>query len=55
MASEFCFSLNNTQGKARTGQFVTPHGTVQTPAFMPVATQATVKTLTPDDVVDIGA
>ncbi|MDI6788985.1 MAG: tRNA guanosine(34) transglycosylase Tgt [Planctomycetota bacterium] len=33
--------------KARVGEFITPHGTFQTPAFMPVATNATVKTLSP--------
>lgn len=33
----------------------TPHGTVQTPAFMPVATKATVKALSPQDIRDAGA
>lgn len=50
MAREFSFRLENTDGYARAGQFTTPHGRVNTPAFMPVATQATVKTLTPEDV-----
>ncbi|MEC9309656.1 MAG: tRNA guanosine(34) transglycosylase Tgt [Chloroflexota bacterium] len=50
MAREFSFRLENTDGYARAGQFTTPHGRVHTPAFMPVATQATVKTLTPEDV-----
>lgn len=36
------------------GELATLHGTVPTPVFMPVATQATVKALTPDDVKDIG-
>lgn len=36
-------------GSARLGKIHTDHGTVDTPAFMPVATQATVKSLTPDD------
>ncbi len=40
---------------ARAGEFCTPHGPVATPAFMPVATQATVKTLTPDEVLALGA
>lgn len=35
---------------ARLGQLETPHGTVETPAFMPVGTQATVKGLTPDQI-----
>ena len=36
-------------GRARTGLLVTAHGTVETPCFMPVGTQGTVKTLTPQD------
>ena len=36
-------------GRARLGQLSTPHGTIDTPQFMPVGTQATVKSLTPDD------
>ena len=55
MAREFSFRLENTDGYARAGQFTTPHGRVNTPAFMPVATQATVKTLTPEDVVAVEA
>ena len=51
----FSFSLKQTQGRARLGELVTPHGRVATPAFMPVATQATVKTLTPEEVSDLGA
>ena len=39
----------------RRGTIVTPHGRVQTPAFMPVATQATVKTLTQEQVEKLGA
>ncbi|MEA2633091.1 MAG: queuine tRNA-ribosyltransferase, partial [Chloroflexota bacterium] len=35
---------------ARRGRLFTPHGTVETPAFMPVGTQATVKGMTPDQV-----
>ncbi|HEY3315613.1 MAG TPA: tRNA guanosine(34) transglycosylase Tgt [Bacillota bacterium] len=40
---------------ARTGVFSTPHGPIQTPAFMPVGTQATVKAMTPDELKAIGA
>ena len=40
---------------ARRGRLSTPHGTVETPAFMPVGTQATVKTLHPDEVAGTGA
>jgi queuine tRNA-ribosyltransferase len=51
----FSFQLKNTDGVARRGEFKTPHGCVQTPAFMPVGTQATVKGLTPEDVRATGA
>ncbi|GAJ03237.1 unnamed protein product [marine sediment metagenome] len=40
--------------KARAGELLTPHGTVATPVFLPVGSQATVKTLTPEEVKDIG-
>jgi len=40
---------------ARRGRLHTPHGVVETPVFMPVGTQATVKTLNPDEVWDLGA
>jgi len=55
MGSPFSFRLIKTDGTARRGEFVTPHGRVQTPAFMPVGTQATVKGLMPDDVQATGA
>ena len=32
---------------ARAGEFVTPHGVIPTPVFMPVGTQATVKSMSP--------
>jgi queuine tRNA-ribosyltransferase len=41
--------------QARRGRLTLPHGTVETPAFMPVGTQGAVKTLHPDEVVEIGA
>lgn len=40
--------------RARIGEIITPHGTITTPAFMPAASQGTVKTLTPQEVHDIG-
>ncbi len=40
--------------KARAGELMTSHGVVLTPVFLPVGSQATVKTLTPDDLKDIG-
>lgn len=52
----FAFTL--LKGKElgpRRGRLTTPHGTVETPAFMPVGTQATVKGLTPEELVEIGA
>jgi queuine tRNA-ribosyltransferase len=51
----FSFTLKTTDGAARRGELVTPHGVVQTPAFMPVGTQGTVKGLTPADVRATGA
>jgi queuine tRNA-ribosyltransferase len=55
MTEGFSFKLHTTSGPARRGSFVTPHGVVQTPAFMPVGTQGTVKGLKPEDVVATGA
>jgi queuine tRNA-ribosyltransferase len=43
------------ESSARRGEFTTSHGKVQTPVFMPVGTQATVKTLSPADLVELGA
>lgn len=40
---------------ARRGRLTTTHGTVETPVFMPVGTQATVKSLTPDELESLGA
>ncbi|MEO7042566.1 MAG: tRNA guanosine(34) transglycosylase Tgt [Gemmatimonadaceae bacterium] len=51
----FTFDILHTQGSARTGVFATPHGGVETPAFMPVGTLATVKALDPDDLRRAGA
>ena len=42
-------------GRARLGKIVTPHGPIDTPQFMPVGTQATVKALTPGDLRAAGA
>jgi queuine tRNA-ribosyltransferase len=55
MTEPFSFKLIASDGTARRGEIVTPHGRVQTPAFMPVGTQGTVKGLTPDSVRDAGA
>lgn len=40
---------------ARLGKLETPHGTYETPMFMPVGTQATVKAMTPEELKDLGA
>jgi queuine tRNA-ribosyltransferase len=55
MNDAFSFTVSKTDGAARRGELVTPHGRVQTPAFMPVGTQATVKGLSPTDVRATGA
>src|SRR5438045_9507137 len=50
----FRFELLGTEGKARRGRLYTPHGTVETPVFMAVGTQASVKGLTPRQLDEIG-
>lgn len=55
MTAPFSFRLLATDGMARRGEIVTPHGRVATPAFMPVGTQATVKAMYPDQVRELGA
>ena len=51
----FSFEISATDGAARTGLVTTPHGTIATPAFMPVGTQGAVKALTPAQLEDAGA
>ncbi len=51
----FRFEVVTTAGAARAGVFTTPHGAIETPAFMPVGTQATVKTLDPRELREAGA
>jgi queuine tRNA-ribosyltransferase len=51
----FRFTLHATDGRARLGEFETPHGIVETPAFMPVGTQGTVKATLHRDVATAGA
>src|SRR5213082_925718 len=51
----FDFTIHATCGAARAGTLTLPHGTVQTPVFMPVGTQATVRTLSPADLKSVGA
>jgi queuine tRNA-ribosyltransferase len=51
----FSFQLKTTDGSARLGELVTPHGRVATPAFMPVGTQAAMKSVQWRDVRESGA
>jgi queuine tRNA-ribosyltransferase len=53
----FSFTVTHRDGEtgARRGACATPHGTFQTPAFMPVGTQGTVKAMSPDRLREIGA
>ena len=53
--TKFSYSLNATDGKARTGVISTPRGEIRTPAFMPVGTAATVKAMLPESVAATGA
>jgi queuine tRNA-ribosyltransferase len=55
MHDSFAFEVEAAAGAARAAAFDTPHGVVQTPAFMAVGTLATVKALDPDDLRAIGA
>jgi queuine tRNA-ribosyltransferase len=52
--SEGCFALLASDGKARRGRLTTAHGTVETPAFMPVGTAGTVKAMLPESVAATG-
>ena len=51
----FDFWIDCQSGAARSGSLTLPHGTVETPVFMPVGTQATVRTLSPADLKAVGA
>jgi queuine tRNA-ribosyltransferase len=51
----FEYEIIATEGRARAGLFKTPHGALRTPVFAPVGTQATVKTLTPAHLKELGA
>jgi queuine tRNA-ribosyltransferase len=53
--SDFSFTLLARDGAARRGRMATAHGVVETPAFMPVGTAATVKAMRPEDVAATGA
>jgi queuine tRNA-ribosyltransferase len=49
------FSVTATDGAARCGRLSLPHGTVDTPAFIPVGTYGTVKAVSPQELREIGA
>src|SRR6185312_15022214 len=51
----FAFTVEATDGKARTGRIEMRRGTIRTPAFMPVGTAASVKAMTPEAVRETGA
>ena len=55
MSERFSFTVEATDGAARSGTIVTPRGTVRTPAFMPVGTAGTVKAMLPESVRETGA
>jgi queuine tRNA-ribosyltransferase len=51
----FTLLQTDSQSLARRGRLVTPHGTIETPVFMPVGTQGSVKTVSPDELVALDA
>ncbi|MFN0060182.1 MAG: tRNA guanosine(34) transglycosylase Tgt [Planctomycetota bacterium] len=55
MQSGFIFQTIAQDGGARVGQLATPHGVVETPAFMPVGTRGSVKGVLPEQLKDLGA
>ncbi|GIM47216.1 queuine tRNA-ribosyltransferase [Collibacillus ludicampi] len=55
MAVRFELLKRDKHTGARRGRVYTPHGTIETPVFMPVGTQATVKTMSPEELKEIGA
>lgn len=54
MSISFEIACESQENAARVGRLKTPHGDVDTPVFMPVGTQATVKSLTPEELHDLG-
>lgn len=55
MSFQYRLLKSDMHSHARCGQLVTPHGIIETPVFMPVGTQATVKTMSPEELKTIGA
>ena len=55
MVIEFQVIKQHSHSAARLGRLFTPHGEIETPAFMPVGTQGTVKALSPEDIIQCGS
>jgi queuine tRNA-ribosyltransferase len=55
LSKDFSFTVSARDGAARLGAISTRHGTIRTPAFMPVGTAATIKAMYPDEVRALGA
>lgn len=55
MSFSYTLHHESTDCGARLGTIHTPHGDIETPVFMPVGTKATVKTMTPEELEDLGA
>jgi queuine tRNA-ribosyltransferase len=54
MAFKFEITKNDSSSKGRLGRIETDHGSFSTPAFLPVGTQGTIKSLTPEELVEVG-
>jgi queuine tRNA-ribosyltransferase len=54
MSISFEILLESKENAARVGRLHTPHGEIETPVFMPVGTRATVKSVTPEELKDLG-
>ena len=55
MALTLTYKIIKEDGKARRGEVITSHGTFQTPAFMPVGTYGAIKSVTPENLSEMGA
>ncbi len=54
MGSGFSWTVTGKYGEARCGEIIMPRGRIETPAFMPVGTQATVKAMAPEELAAMG-
>lgn len=54
MGAPLKFEIRATDGDARMGRLITPHGEIATPCFMPVGTRAAVKAMAPDELWGMG-